>query len=477
MDTANISCPLPYTGRLLPSRPTIQDVREVLPDLSAIVISIISHVADRYARSSTQGWVDTKFHIITGEDFPPEDVRGPKTVYGWIQGRALEALVGHALWIEAHPWADPDGTLLPRLQQMIRELFERLSDVRRRNNGRLFFFLDPEGTPFTFLPDGDRVPHALDPEGPYNFSDLFGARGLLAAARYLGNAAATHEGRTYCLAVEEAIWEGKFQSDQQKLPPYEEEKTTKKEAPRLSHAPYTIHLATPAMMALHWKDPAYIVRGLRLMQYVMDRHINLDGRQPGLHRCDFWEFVDKEGRPSIVDGRLHSDPGHSLEFVGLGLKLTRAARAIGVSSDRLETVELPMHGVLSRCFDNGFVPETGGIYKAVDLLSGTPIDETMPWWSLPETMRAAAGCWAIGSSDQKQRALEIFAACHNSFVSHYVRPDRYLFAVQTRHGRTGEAVDVIPATADADPGYHTGLSLIDVLDIVEQETGPIEPRS
>lgn len=477
VETANISYPLPYAGRLLPSQPTIEDVRKVLPDLAAIVVSIISHVADRYERSPDPGWVDTKFHIVTGEDFPPDDVRGPQTIYGWIQGRALESLVGHAVWIEAHPWADPEGKLLPRLQKMIRELYERLDAVRRQNNGRLFFFLDPTGRPFTFSSTGERVPFDLDPKAPYNFSDLFGSRGLLAAARYLGDRAAIHEARTYCLAVEDGILAGHFRSDQQKLPPYPKSESQEPPKPRHSHAPYTIQLATPAMMTLHWKDASYVGRGLRLMQHVMERHINLDGRQPNLHRFDFWEFVDDDGRPNIENGQLLSDPGHSLEFVGLGLKLTRAARSVGVSADRLESVEVPMHGVLNRCFENGFVAQTGGIYKAVDLLSGKPLDESMPWWSLPETMRAAAGCWAIGTTEQKARALEIFAACHNSFVSHYVRPDRHLFAVQTRHGRTGEVIDVIPATADADPGYHTGLSLIDVLDIIEEETGPIDPRS
>ena len=39
-------------------------------------------------------------------------------------------------------------------------------------------------------------------------------------------------------------------------------------------------------------------------------------------------------------------------------------------------------------------------------------------------------------------------------------------AVQTRSG-AGHPVPVIPATADADPGYHTGLSMIDVLDVLE----------
>jgi hypothetical protein len=40
-------------------------------------------------------------------------------------------------------------------------------------------------------------------------------------------------------------------------------------------------------------------------------------------------------------------------------------------------------------------------------------------------------------------------------------------AYQTRN-RDGQPVDVIPATADADPGYHTGLSLLDAIDVFRQ---------
>ena len=35
-------------------------------------------------------------------------------------------------------------------------------------------------------------------------------------------------------------------------------------------------------------------------------------------------------------------------------------------------------------------------------------------------------------------------------------------AYQTRNA-SGEPTDVIPATPDADPGYHTGLAIIDFL--------------
>jgi hypothetical protein len=42
----------------------------------------------------------------------------------------------------------------------------------------------------------------------------------------------------------------------------------------------------------------------------------------------------------------------------------------------------------------------------------------------------------------------------------------HLMAYQTRN-QFGHPIATIPATADADPGYHTGLSLIDTIDIVE----------
>jgi hypothetical protein len=34
----------------------------------------------------------------------------------------------------------------------------------------------------------------------------------------------------------------------------------------------------------------------------------------------------------------------------------------------------------------------------------------------------------------------------------------------------GEVIDVVPAYPDADPGYHTALSLIDALDLIQVRT-------
>jgi hypothetical protein len=95
------------------------------------------------------------------------------------------------------------------------------------------------------------------------------------------------------------------------------------------------------------------------------------------------------------------------------------------------------------------------------------VDDTMPWWSLPETIRAALAAWRVAESDEsRQTCMEILARSHNAFVIYYVRPQTHLMAVKVRNAR-GEVVDVVPAYPDADPGYHTALSLIDALDLIQ----------
>ena len=73
----------------------------------------------------------------------------------------------------------------------------------------------------------------------------------------------------------------------------------------------------------------------------------------------------------------------------------------------------------------------------------------------------------MAADDGSHRAcLEILARSHNAFVMHYVRPQTYLMAAKVRDAR-GDVLDVVPAYPDADPGYHTALSLIDALDLIQ----------
>ena len=38
--------------------------------------------------------------------------------------------------------------------------------------------------------------------------------------------------------------------------------------------------------------------------------------------------------------------------------------------------------------------------------------------------------------------------------------------------QAGAPVDIIPGMPEADPGYHTGLSIIDFLDLMDELTAP-----
>ena len=185
-----------------------------------------------------------------------------------------------------------------------------------------------------------------------------------------------------------------------------------------------------------------------------------------------WSSSWTGGRPYADEaGRIISDPGHSLEFVGLFLKFSRAVRRFGgataAQGEALTAIERTLLALLDRSFTNGWRSAVGGICKTVDSVTRAPVDDTMPWWSLPETIRAALAAWRVAENAETQRAcLAILTQAHNAFVTHYVRPQTYLMAVKVRDAR-GEVVDVMPAYPDADPGYHTALSLVDAVEIIQ----------
>jgi hypothetical protein len=87
----------------------------------------------------------------------------------------------------------------------------------------------------------------------------------------------------------------------------------------------------------------------------------------------------------------------------------------------------------------------------------------MPWWNLPETLRAAMSAHNASSDElTRQACREVIRDCSNAFLSLYVRPEVHMMAYQTLD-HTGKPIPTVPATPDLDPGYHTGLSVIDFL--------------
>lgn len=99
----------------------------------------------------------------------------------------------------------------------------------------------------------------------------------------------------------------------------------------------------------------------------------------------------------------------------------------------------------------------------IDLVSRRPYNDGMPWWNLPESMRAAMLAHnAAGDPAIRRACLQMVRETSNAFLGMFVRPEVHMMAYQTLD-RNGKPVKVVPATPDLDPGYHTGLSIIDFL--------------
>ena len=459
-------CEPAYQGVSVAAIPSLDDLRAAAGDYRAILTSVMDYLLERYDRDPHSPWIDTKFSILTGEDFPADDpIRGKGTVYGWIQGRGLESLALHRRWLgtEASPIG---GSLGERMIDPMRRLALAIDGVRRRNRGHAFFFMTPDGGPLTLGGDGQLVPATLSEESPFSFSDLFCARGLYAAASTLGDEDMLARAREWCLSVMEAILDGRFASDQQPLDPANPVRTP---PGRRSHGPHMITIGLAALMIDLERDALAVELGLRLIRHIMETHVNVDGDMPGLEQWDYVEFADDAGQPWETDGCVLGDPGHALEFVGLTLKFVRAVRQADLgdsASGELAAIEAGMPKLLLHVFGYGFQDQPGGICKLVDLRTRRVVNGDMPWWSLPETMRAALLCASVAGDDaQRDKCMGVYAACHNSFLRNYVRPERHLFAMQML-GPDGKPADVIPATPDADPGYHTGLALIDCLGLM-----------
>lgn len=463
------SAAIPYKGTLLPIQPTQAQLLEVVSDYKAIILNSLQFMVDRYNRNPDYQWIDTKISLITGKDFPTDDpLRGPDTVYGWIQGRALEALVGHARWLRNQN-KELSGNLVGQIDKIIKEVFSHLSAVWEQNSKHLFFFMTPQGDPFLLDSKGNRQLLKLTCTSPYNYSDVFAAKGMYTAAQYLQDQEAIIQAKEYCLKVVNAVWEGNFSTDQQALDP---KNPVTPVLGRHSHAPYMISIGIAAMLTEYEKDSVSVDLGLKLIQHILQHHVNLNNRWPGLKEYDFVEFIDDRGDPYQDSGRIFSDPGHSLEFIGLTLKFTSICKKLQIADRKqlseVKKIETVMPAILEQNFINGFQDGPGGICKLFNLVTRTPINSDMPWWSLPETMRTALECWQIaGTVDQRDFCINALSKCHNAFFKHYLRPDLHFMAYQTR-AKDGSIVDTIPATPDADPGYHTGLSLLDCISIIEK---------
>ena len=112
-----------------------------------------------------ESFLNTKQNSITLADYSDADGwRGPDFLYGWIQGRGLEAIGTHAAFFERD-----DAQLASALDASGRSLYRALGDLHARY-GHAYFCYDGELEP-VYPGEADAVLEARTTGGPLH---LFG---------------------------------------------------------------------------------------------------------------------------------------------------------------------------------------------------------------------------------------------------------------------------------------------------------------
>ncbi len=494
-----------------------------------IITENVRFIIERYSFSSDYPWIDTKYNIPGRYDYPDSDIiKGKSLIYSWIQGRGLEAIseiLKHRKSLNL-PLSDNE---IRKAQALLKMLFDKMYELYKRNNGHFPFIMSVAGEPLR-MPDKIVTEHqihfepfTISKDTKYTISDIFCYKGILSAALYLGESKIANELSTACEEIYSSAFDDGIDNDQIF---FDIANPAIPQAGKISHAPFMLIIGMLTVLSDCLAIDKISAMGIRVINYVIERYVNRNGKWAGLKDYDFVEAIDSDGNPYKEDGKILSDPGHALEFVGLSMKLLNILNDNPNCNENSRKQYRKLADILSniliRNFENGFVKELGGICKSVDLISREIINPEMPWWSLPETIRSAiflynsyandcnltrriinpdkskdtspiaadesTACRYSStpepmnfdkSDDIKNIVSEtpiddknikifskIFSACHNAFIEHYIVEDCHLLAIQSRNG-TGNISNAIPAIPDIDPCYHTCLSLADCTAIID----------
>ncbi len=375
-------------------------------------------------------FLNTKVNSLSLADYGDADgVRGPSYLYGWIQGRGLEAVATHAEFFETE-----EPTLAAELDEAGFALYHALRDLQRRD-GHGYFCYDRNLNPVYV--SSDSVLHRQSAaDGVFSYSDAFFAKGLIAgAARYAP--ADVPEHLTYLAEVVDAIEQRRFQMDERcRLSPQ-----TALDEPE-DFGPRMILLGAAGLLhRLGLSEHAGFAN--RFITHVLERHFDPES---GLLR--------NAPRSDVCN------VGHAIEFVGFALG--------HLQGDAEPALVQQLQSVLCSSFARGFVGP--GLCLSISAATGDPSSPYCPWWSLPETIRSAALCFAATGDGE---ILRIWEQADHAFFTRYWRGS---LAYQTL--TRDSPVDFVPATPDLDPGYHTGLSLLAAVHVADRNlTRPIDPQA
>ncbi|MCX8013021.1 MAG: neutral/alkaline non-lysosomal ceramidase N-terminal domain-containing protein, partial [Rectinema sp.] len=150
-----------------------------------------------------------------------------------------------------------------------------------------------------------------------------------------------------------------------------------------------------------------------------------------------------------------SNPGHAIEFAGLALQCLRRS---DTTAPEANTHRALLSDIARNALTRFRAPH-GGIVRQISTDTGTIIDSRCPWWSIFEAVRTLSELLALSHVEETEALMTEIASCLDCIERRYCAPSKIGIPVQTLSFE-GEVIPFIPATPDLDPGYHTGIPLM-----------------
>ena len=367
-----------------------------------------------------EGFLNTKVNSITGISYTNNSgTRGPKFIYGWIQGRGLEALVTFAEY-----YKDKNYVFSKKILKRAETLYYSLKKLYFRDE-HIFFLYDQD---LKAIRNSNKVINfQTNEKGIFTYSDAFAAKGLFAASRVFEPSNSKFF-KQYIFDIIYAVENNFFQMDETVAISL---KTIKKQPN--DFAPRMILLGAAGM---------FHINSCSNLTSFADKFIE--------DILDNFYCKDKQILLNIPN-HLICNIGHAIEFCGFALEHYMMTN----NKKNLEKIET----ILINSLKLGLKKQ--GIPLFISSETGKATSPYFPWWTLPESIRACAIGTHLGMNTE---IFQLWKKIDKTFFSNFWQANKF-YAYQTIN--IDGPVDYVPATPDLDPGYHTGISLLKATQVIK----------
>jgi len=387
----------------------------------------IRFLLDRFRRFPDFPGVHTGYDSITGEEFSEEHLYS----YSWINGRGACVCARFAGRFPAYH---------DELMAFSLHAIRTMEHHRRTNAGRFPFMADRNGI--------EQAASGHRPRDSRSYSDLYACFGFLEYGVRAGDRERIDTAEEVFAQIISALRERRFVSEPDPI-----------EGDLLFENPWSVALDLANECAKQLNAPSYLDTGAQLVQYLLDAHYLGD-------LGAFVEYATRAGEPSADEsGRYIVDPGHAIELAAFALEFSRLAQKNDTHAALRQRIDRICPDLILWNVAKGWNPNHPGLFKTIDAVTEVAVNDTMPWWILPEAMLALLLAY---ESRRDGVFLERFRDAHNAYFGNYMNSRTAWGPIQNRDGGTGEPVDIPPACKFQDPEFHSGKNLLTVIDTMER---------